>query len=182
MKSNGEIYRVDMPGCCGANLTSKFFSLFSGKLVASSTGSMLKIYSTRDHDVRYVSVEDKIASSPQAGPEAMATIFIGDSEAALETLKISSATSFGKEDWWLSELAFKGREASTAHLVFTDFSEAIIHVELHCRCEAEALRIDIPLSRDGFDEHRATVAGPSAVVLKKLTQNTSYQRTAFGSR
>lgn len=177
-----ELYRVDMPGCCGSSPTSKYFSLSTGKLVSSSTGSLISVNSTQDHDLRYVSVEGNIASSRQSKAYGIATIYLGDTEALLETLEVSAGNKFDSEEWWVDSVGWKGKDATIKGLAVANFSEAVVHVVLRCRCEATPISIEVPMNQHGFVADKAEIAGLNGVTLSMKKHNPSLRRTAFGIR
>jgi hypothetical protein len=72
-----------MRGCCADEATAKYFSLDTGRLVASSTMPLLQIQviDIKENRTRFVGAESNVAASPQASAKAMATLFFGGNEA-----------------------------------------------------------------------------------------------------
>jgi hypothetical protein len=173
------LYRIDMPGCCGSARTSKYFSLETGKLVGSTTKRMLEMSFVDKYDSRgvverrFISVEDNIASSPQASTKAIATIFYADAYALEETVSVSGNGKLGSEDWWVSESYFMGQDSEVQGLALSGSEEAKIRVVLKCRCDAEPLDIDIPVSAAGLNISTSVVKGPKGISLAKSPTSTT---------
>lgn len=77
-----QLYQVEIPGCCETKNTTRYFSLYTGKLLASSTGSLLGItfeglFDSGSHVYlsRIVAVEDNLASLPYATTKSIATVY-----------------------------------------------------------------------------------------------------------
>jgi hypothetical protein len=148
---SGPLYRVDMPGCCAAEKTFKYFSLNTGRLVASSTVPLLQIDRTDTREFQYVGAESNLASSPQAPTKAMSTIFFGDNDGLIETVSISSPESYGSEDWGVQTLEFQSKPSNQASLVAKASDRPLLHIVLGCRCDAPLVDIFLPVARSGID-------------------------------
>ena len=177
------LYRVTMPGCCGAAETSAYFSLRTGKLVASSADApLLSVASMAEHDIRFVSVESNIASSPRGEAGALATLFIGDSEALRQTITVSSASAAGR-DWWVESLRWRGDEGSPTTRVVGRFPDAVADLVLRCRCEEVGpVIIALPIAGTELNLDQVQVSGLPDVMLKAKLHHASLQRLPFGQR
>lgn len=174
------LYRVDMPGCCGAAKTEKFYSLQTGKLVAASTSALLSFEEPKDRALRFVAVEDSIASSPQGQSGALATVFFGDVEDMREAVAITADAGAGRRGW-SAEIAWKGQENGTRHLVPTALPGATLEITLQCQCDVEPVNIEIPVSAEGLDEAKAKVSGLPGIVLTKKGRDAEPQRTVVAA-
>jgi hypothetical protein len=169
------LYRVDMPGCCGSADTIKYFSLDSGKFVASSTGRILEIDFTSHRDNhgisvrRFVTVEDNIAASPHARTKAIATVFFADGHGMRETLSIHAPAAIEKQDWWLADIGFAGEDPTRANIaVAGDATHPAMHALLKCRCDkTKDVDLVLPVALDGMAEKGARLTGPDGITLVK---------------
>jgi hypothetical protein len=161
------LYRIDMPGCCGASDTAKYYSLLTGKLIASATGHLLSVNAIDEHATRFIGVEDNIASSRQGDTTAIATIFLGDNQAQIETLSVKAPTSYAQEDWWIESLHWRGQHTSQNNLTVKQFMEATLALRLKCRCAAEDIVMQIPLNTQGFANDQAIITGLDGVSVRK---------------
>ncbi|MBI3901833.1 MAG: hypothetical protein HY306_02650 [Nitrosomonadales bacterium] len=175
------VYRVDMPGCCSAAKTSKFFSLETGRLIGSTTSErlssapLLKVDFVDRYDsqgvveARFISAEDNIASTPQTPTKAIGTIFLANRLSVVETISILGEGQLGTEEWWLSEFNLDKEnypeELSKEVMSLSGKDMAKIHIKLKCRCDAKPLDITIPLTINGLNEKSSIINGSAEISL-----------------
>jgi hypothetical protein len=164
---SGDLYRINMRGCCADEATAKYFSLDTGRLVASSTVPLLQIQVTdiKENRNRFVGAESNVAASPQASVKAMATLFFGDDEGVLETVSISSHEAYGSEDWGVTELNFPGSQASIG---LRSMEKASLHIVLSCRCDSAQVDLTIPVLGAGIDVDGSVIRNGPPVELKTV--------------
>jgi hypothetical protein len=177
------LYRIEMPGVSDITQTYKYFSLYTGKLVASSTTDKLySLYATNDNLLRHITIETNRASSRQGNTKANATIFIGDSGGVLETLDITRKSVCDEglwDEWNEGEISINGIKNVATNITVRDISSTTIKFTLHCIGEEKFLVLEIPLTKQGFDEKRAVVKGKDKVIFKKTTYNLPFKRDAL---
>jgi hypothetical protein len=173
--SHGPLYRIDMPGCCDALDTSKYFSLDSGRLVASTTVPLLtieRVEKTGPDQLQFIGAESNLASSPQAPRGAMSTVFLGDRNGLVETISISSAEPNNSEGWSVEMLAFQTAPTLPRYLVTDPAGRPLLHIVLSCRCEAPPVDLLLPVTRKGI-EITDEVRSAAGVKLTKNGPNSS---------
>jgi hypothetical protein len=153
--SHGLLYRIDMPGCCESQDTSKYFSLSSGRLVVSTTVPLLivkRLEKKSGPDQRqYIGVESNLASSPQAPPGAMSTLFLGDTNGIVETISIASAEPSNSEGWSVETLELQPTPIHPRDLAIDPADKPLLHVVLSCHCDAPSVDLLLPITRTGIE-------------------------------
>lgn len=150
----GFLYRIDMPGCCESENTSKYFSLDSGRLVVSTTVPPLivrRIEKSGPDQFQYIGVESNLASSPQATREAMSTVFLGDRNGIVETISITSAGPNNNEAWVVEMLDFQTEASPPRHLATDPAAAPLLHIVLSCHCDAPPVDLLLPITRAGIE-------------------------------
>lgn len=165
----GPLYRVTMPACCTTDETFKYFSLNTGRLVVSATTPLFVVSRSDGKQVQYVGAESFWASSPQAPAPAMATLFLGNDDGALEIVSISSAEPYGEKPWAITKFEMPGTaEPHPTRLDVEASAKPLVHLVLACDCDAPDVDLTLPIAQTGIEVGDAKISG-SAVELKKRT-------------
>jgi hypothetical protein len=160
------LYTIKEPGCCSASDTLKIYSLNTGTLIGSSTVPLIGIGLANTNFWRFLTIEDRNASSPHGSKEALATLYYSDVRSIKEIVEISGSAKKG-DIWIVSDFYFEKNESgniskSKWHTVFNGagFSDQKLHISAWCMCEEEPkAEIVIPLLQDGLNIDSAVIKG-----------------------
>lgn len=168
------LYRVTMPGCCGGSDTDTYFSLWDGKRLFASTGTILSIYLSGSRTLRFVGLMDNAAS--MSFPEAS-----GGAEDAVGVLSLSSDKEAGDtlvihghkgEGYHYADLQFLmhgkhqgGNELDLNTKGAVDDPKQVtgfsIRGKLECECDRPVLVFEVPVVDGHFSLKGAKASDPA---------------------
>lgn len=163
-----DLYKVSMPGCCGAMTTNKYFSLKNGQLVLSTSINPLKIDIANTKKVGYIGVENG-ADPASSNKNTIATIFYGTNDGVKQKLSVLSSKS-GEEEWIVEKLSFPELvNEKQALTIFKkeNFNGVPIRVELVCRCDREPVKITLTMSEESINAASAQFKGADDVSIEE---------------
>jgi len=174
------LYRVRMPGCCGASDTDSYFSLWNGKPLFLATGPILSVYVQGPGTLRFVSVLDNAASmsfkqASRGAEDAVAVVYLASDKDAGEAVVLHGHKGDGYHYAGLefllqgkpqqdSELDLQSKDKTQDPKVVTGFS---IHGKLECECDRPDLVFEIPVVGGHMDlkDAKASDSGVTFSVL-----------------
>lgn len=158
------LYKVEMPGCCGAAEVDKYYSLKNGKLVISSTIQPLKIDIANTEKLGYIGVH---GGADTSNKNSIATIIYGTNESEMQKISIQSAKS-GDEEWIVEKLKFSESDKQVLTLFKReDFKGISIDIELNCRCDREPVKIVLTMNGDRINAASAQISGADDMSVKE---------------
>jgi len=177
------LYRVRMPGCCGASDTDSYFSLWNGKHLFLTTGPILSVYVQGPGTLRFVSLLDNAASmsfkqASSGAEDAIAVVYLASDKDAGETVVLhghkGDAYHYAGMEFLMqgkpqpdSELDLQSKDKIPDPKAVTGFS---IHGKLECECDRPDLTFEIPVIAGHMDVKDAK-ASDSGVTFSSGVQS-----------
>ena len=157
---NNYLYWIKKPGCCGAPDINKYYSLNTGKLIASTTHEIIKIYNAETREYRYLGIEDEIISEKSEFGEILTTLTYSDENDTRQKFDIIVKGIENKNveakyfQWTLVNLEILNtKNDGYEYNIFNkkDFSGVDIKIKFKCSCDNPLITIIIPIINDHID-------------------------------
>jgi hypothetical protein len=164
------LYAVTYPGCCGASDTTKYFSLFSGKLLGASALNPLMIEIPNTSKVRYITAQDERAADYMGKKPGAATFFYSDKENIRQELLITVPGGRAAH-CILTGFKFEGKEEGDRSYSLwnkSTFEGFSIVAELNCD-RAGVISIELPVIADMLSPKKAKIKGAPNIKIEDVT-------------
>jgi hypothetical protein len=165
----GNLYRVDRPGCCGARDLSVFFSLIDGKELFDSDTPILGIEVPNSALRRFVGYHDLMAASPvkesEKNSRVIGSLSYGSDRAPAKRVLVLSAEPKSDENGAAKKIAFvsAGKETEEDRFDLWSADKSTdpakiggISVRAHAFTEPDLL-FEIPVEGDRLAIEKATL-------------------------